>query len=63
MTRLKLLLILALMPDEAFSIFVIWASGSGMQYPSGLGGFGPVSQKSIKALRREAKRYIAEVAK
>lgn len=61
MSRLKLLLVLATMPEEAFGWFVMWANGGMMQYPDGLGGFSRNSQESILALRREAKEYIASV--
>lgn len=56
--RLKLLLILATMPEEAFGWFVLWASGHMTQYPDGLGGFQDQSRKSIVALRKEAKKYV-----
>lgn len=55
--RLKLLLVLATMPDEAFGWFVGWANGIMIQYPDGLGGFQDESRKSILALRKEAKVY------
>jgi len=56
--RLKLLLTLATMPDEAFGWFVAWANGGMMQYPDGLGGFKSESRESILALRKEAKEYL-----
>lgn len=59
--RLKLLLVLATMPDEAFGWFVIWASGSMAQYPDGLGGFKSESRESIVALRKEAKEYLKDM--
>jgi hypothetical protein len=58
MNRIKLLLILATMPDEAFGWFVGWASGVMIQYPDGLGGFQNDSRESITALRKEAANYI-----
>lgn len=58
MKRLKLLLILATMPDEAYGWFVIWASGRMTQYPDGLGGFQNDSRESIQALRKEAKEFM-----
>lgn len=57
MNRLKLILILATMPEESFGWFVGWASGIMIQYPDGLGGFRDDSRKSIVALRKEAKHY------
>jgi len=61
MNRLKLLLILALMPEEAFGWFVGWAMiGSSkfqMKYPDGLGGFKPESRKSIEELKKAALEY------
>lgn len=58
MNRIKLLLILATMPDEAFGWFVAWAAGNMTQYPNGLGGFQNDSRKSITELRKEAKHYM-----
>lgn len=58
MNRLKLLLILATMPEESFGWFVGWASGIMIQYPDGLGGFQDDSRKSIESLRKEAKHYM-----
>lgn len=56
--RSKLIGVLATMPEEAFGWFVAWASGAMMQYPDGLGGFRDESEKSIKALRKAAKKYM-----
>jgi hypothetical protein len=62
MNRLKLLLILATMPDEAFGWFVAWASGHMTQYPDGLGGFKDESRKSITELRKEAKHFMESMS-
>lgn len=71
MTRFKMLLILALMPDEAFGWFVVWAargkpSGAGDDYigqmfPDGLGGFMPESRKSIEELKKAAVEYMKDL--
>ena len=58
MNRFKLLLTLALMPDEAFGWFVAWAAGHMTQYPDGLGGFREESRHSITELRKNAKEYM-----
>lgn len=55
MNRLKLLLILALMPDEAFGWFVVWTQNG---FPDGLGGFQAASKDSIKALKAEGAKYM-----
>lgn len=61
MSRIKILLILATMPDEAFGWFVIWASGINTNYPDGLGGFSSESRKSITELRKVAKKLLENV--
>ncbi|MGE3276706.1 MAG: hypothetical protein AB7O67_16465 [Vicinamibacterales bacterium] len=58
MNRLRILLVLATMPDEAFGWFVAWASGAPVTYPDGLGGFLPESRASIEALRTEARALM-----
>ena len=57
-TRGKLLEALALMPDEVFGWFVVWANGGMMQFPDGLGGFLPESRASIATLRDAAAKYL-----
>jgi hypothetical protein len=52
MNRIKLLLILATMPSEAFGW--ILASIAMRIYPDGLGGFNPDSRASIIAVKKEA---------
>ncbi len=62
--RRELLQVLATMPEEAFGYFVAWATGGvPIQYPSGLGGFMPDSQASIKQLRADAAAYLKATAK
>lgn len=56
--RAALLVALANMPDEAFGWFVLWASGSTVQFPDGLGGFRAESRASITALRSAAAAYL-----
>lgn len=58
--RLRLLLILASMPEECFGWFVAWAQGAPAQYPDGLGGFRQESRDFIKALREAAHNYRGE---
>ena len=48
MERLKFLLILAAMPDEAFSWVLVAADHA---FPDGLGGFLPASRASIVAMQ------------
>lgn len=56
MKRLKLLLILASMPSEAFGwALSAMAMGRGQIWPDGLGGFRPESQAAIRAAIAEAK--------
>ncbi len=55
MKRLKLLLLLASMPDEAFGWLVV--SCLTRIWPDGLGGFQPESRESIAAVRAEAQAY------
>lgn len=69
MNRLKLLLILASMPDEAFGWFVVWAARGapggahtqpdiiGQMFPDGLGGFSAEARAAIEALRAAAREY------
>jgi hypothetical protein len=51
--RLTFLLILATMPDEAFSWFVSFALTG---FPDGLGGFRPDAREAIAAIRVEASK-------
>lgn len=60
MKRLKLLLVLATMPEETFGWFVAWASGAMAQFPDGQGGFQRDSQAAIKALREAANEYMKQ---
>lgn len=64
MNRIKLLLILALMPEESFGWFVGWALSSQSKYmgkyPDGLGGFRPESRKSIEELQKAAEEYAKQ---
>jgi hypothetical protein len=62
MNRLKLLFVLAFMPEEAFGYFVGWARGMPINYPDGLGGFQPMSRDAIVALRAEAEAYVVNHA-
>lgn len=52
--RVKLLSVLAEMPDEAFGWFVALAIAG---YPEGLGGFRPESREAIEDLRKAANQY------
>ena len=63
MNRFRLLLVLALMPDESFGWFVLWASGKMVQYPNGLGGFQSNSRKSIQELHEAAREYLEKEEK
>jgi hypothetical protein len=61
MKRLKLLLILATMPSEAFGwllLHIAGSAGSGQVWPDGIGGFTSESQTSIKAAKHEAEAMI-----
>ena len=55
MNRLKLLLILAIMPEEAFGWILVAIANN--IFPSGLGGFKDDSRKSIVAAIKEASKY------
>lgn len=55
--RLKLLLELATMPDEAFD-YILVTIDSGDIWPSGIGGFQTASKKSIQAVRKLAHDYL-----
>lgn len=63
-SRVKLLLCLATMPDEAFSWFVAWALQNDFKwpgkfkFPDGLGGFRPESRSAIEQLRAAATEYM-----
>jgi len=56
--RIRLLLTLATMPDEAWGWFVAWAGGASVQYPDGLGSFSPESREAIQALREAARARL-----
>jgi hypothetical protein len=60
--RLKLLLILAAMPSEAFGWLVITLSNArgGQVWPTGLGGFRPDSRASIEATRAAADELLEQ---
>lgn len=58
--RLKLLLVLATMPYEAFGWFVAWTQTG---FPDGLGGFQPDSRAAITALKKAGKDYFDEIEK
>jgi hypothetical protein len=53
-------MVLAHMPEEAFSWFVGWAGGNMVQYPDGLGGFQANSREAIQKLQQAAKEYKGE---
>lgn len=65
MKRMKLLLALAMMPDEAFGWFVGWAmlqnakhpAPEAYRFPDGLGGFSPESRTAIALMQKAAKEY------
>lgn len=58
MNRLRLLLILASMPEQAFSFFVMWASGINAQYPLMMQEFGAEAKDSVFELRKTAVAYM-----
>ncbi len=58
MKRIKLLLILAEMPNEAFNWIPIAITSR--IFPDGLGGFKPESRDSINLLKKEASKYMEE---
>ncbi len=59
MKRLKIVLILATMPEEAFGwLLVEWMRGR--PFPDGLGGFRNDSREAIVALKNEAKHLVDE---
>ena len=63
MKRLKLLLILAMMPDEAFNWLVLVLlpkvpMRTNQIWPDGMGGFKEKSRKSVKAIQEEALKYL-----
>jgi hypothetical protein len=67
MNRMRLLLALALMPDEAFSWFVLAAVPSAMLHgataqiwPDGIGGFSDESKQAITEVRDAANAYLAD---
>jgi hypothetical protein len=68
MKRLKLLLILSIMPEEAFSWLVLAMRKSAMTqgannqiWPDGIGGFTHESRESINQAREAAEEYIKSV--
>jgi hypothetical protein len=68
MSRLKLLLILAVMPEEAFSWLILamrksaMTQGANMQiWPDGIGGFTHESRESINEIREAVEEYIKSV--
>ena len=70
MNRLKILLILATMPDEAFNWFVLALPPKAMMHganaqiwPDGIGGFTDESRKSINEIRKVADEYIKVIEK
>lgn len=54
MKRIKLLLILATMPEEAFEFFVAWAR----IFPANTGAFDAKSKECIKELENAAEEYF-----
>lgn len=56
--RLTFLLVLAMMPDEAF----LWIAVAIAEriFPDGLGGFKPESREAITAIRAEAEMLTKE---
>jgi hypothetical protein len=68
MNRLKLLLILSTMPEEAFSWLVLAMRKSAMTqgannqvWPDGVGGFSHESRESINAAREAVEEYIKSI--
>lgn len=66
--RMRIMLALALMPDEAFSWFVMACRSSAMTHganaqiwPDGIGGFSDDSKKSINEIRSATEEYIAQI--
>jgi hypothetical protein len=58
--RLKLLLVLATMPDEAFGWLTLAIQkfpGRANVWPDGIGGFKPESRAAIEAARHAAAEY------
>lgn len=66
MKRIKLLLILAAMPDEAFNWLLMSLAGIPSRpriWPDSLGGFQFDSRDSIESAQKEAKRLMDEASK
>lgn len=51
-------MILATMPEQAFSYFVMWASGVDTQYPQRMNEFGAEAKDSVFELRKTAVAYM-----